>query len=387
MRVAAFAAMTSLAACSSTPTRSAVPQPIEPPYDLTLWQKLDWVQERMEIATADERPLLLARSAELWLSVGRGEKAGSTAREALYVEGGSRVASRAHAVVGGAALLRGDLDAARAELDRAAQKAGDASERSVAYALLALAAERAGKSAEAETYRSRVPRAGDARLADLMRAFGPAPPGPATANRASTGASSGASAVPGVAIIGRAEWRAASSGSDTDPMGAPRLITVHHEGKEFHGATRDEALREVKNIQSYHQRSNRWADIGYHFVIDPLGNVIEGRPITLQGAHAGQRSANGTSPNAGNIGISCLGHFDTQRLPARQERALRELIGALQSKYGIGRGDVYTHNEIRKKFGLAGTACPGKNLKPVIEEIRARGALAGAEPGTRLAAR
>jgi N-acetyl-anhydromuramyl-L-alanine amidase AmpD len=184
-----------------------------------------------------------------------------------------------------------------------------------------------------------------------------------------------------IKILPRSSWKAARIGSDTDPMSSPKRITVHHEGKEFLGTTLEDTLTQVNNIQQWHQRGRKWADIGYHFLIDRLGNIVEGRPLTLQGAHAGERNKRGETPNAGNIGISLLGDFDKQRITPAQEKSLRQLIAYLEQTYGISNSEVYTHNEIRLKYNIGATGCPGKNLAPVIQDIRRRGPLSVATSG------
>lgn len=42
----------------------------------------------------------------------------------------------------------------------------------------------------------------------------------------------------------------------------------------------------VKSIQTFHQETNRWADIGYHFLIGENGKVYEGRGWDRQAAHS-----------------------------------------------------------------------------------------------------
>jgi N-acetyl-anhydromuramyl-L-alanine amidase AmpD len=158
-------------------------------------------------------------------------------------------------------------------------------------------------------------------------------------------------------------------------MAPPKRITVHHEGKEFYGSTLEDSLRQMRNIQEYHQRGKKWADIGYHYVIDRLGNIFEGRPLTIQGAHAGERNKRGETPNQANIGISLLGNFDSQQITPAQEKALRQLVSYLETTYGIPNSEVYTHNEIRQKFNVGATGCPGKHLSSVVVDIRRNGAL------------
>lgn len=107
----------------------------------------------------------------------------------------------------------------------------------------------------------------------------------------------------------------------------------------------------VAEIRRWHVEERRWSDIGYHYLIDRDGAVVEGRPITRDGAHV-------AGHNRGTIGVSLFGGhgssetdlFEENYTPA-QDRALRGLIDTLQGRYGPV--PVTGHNEYSAK------ACPG----------------------------
>lgn len=374
------ALLPSCAATPKTPANTATPQP---PSQLSDWEKINWLQDQLGSLAEPARPGALVEIAELYIAVSRPEKAALSAREALYAAGtegpaAAVVASRARTVLGGAALLRGDVSTARRELNAALALATGDVERSAAFTLLAVLEGRESNNSEAAAYRARVTKPSDRRVLALSKPF---------QSMAPVAAQGGSSPAPSVArpaagndsiskeirIIPRARWNPAPTGKDTDAMGTPFRITVHHEGRQFSGATEEDCLRQVKSIQEYHQRGRKWADIAYHFIIDRLGNIVEGRSLSLQGAHAGERNKKGESPNAGNIGISLLGDYDIQKPTAAQEKSLRQLIQYLEKKYSINNSELYTHNEIRQKFRIGATGCPGKNLKPIIEQIRKGG--------------
>ena len=85
------------------------------------------------------------------------------------------------------------------------------------------------------------------------------------------------------------------------------------------------------------------------------------------------------------MGISLMGNFDVQSVPAAQEAALIALATALAKKYHIDVETTVSYNkEITdapylktvQGFALAGhrdagiTSCPGKNLYALLPEIR-----------------
>lgn len=158
--------------------------------------------------------------------------------------------------------------------------------------------------------------------------------------------------IAGVQIIGRHIW--ASYGPNTrltNPMGRIRSITVHHDGMTpFDSTLFDDAARRLESIRRSHVGSQRWADIGYHYAVDPAGRVWDARPDHLQGAHVRDRNKN-------NLGIVVLGNFERQRPSNQTLDALDRFIAAKMDEHRIDVNRVYTHRE------LASTACPGRHLQ------------------------
>ncbi|GAB4386722.1 MAG: hypothetical protein Kow0022_16570 [Phycisphaerales bacterium] len=162
-------------------------------------------------------------------------------------------------------------------------------------------------------------------------------------------------------VIPRTQW--AKFGPDVslaEPMGYIDRITVHHDGMPpTYLRGMDQCARQIETIRRGH-RSNGWADIGYHYVIDPDGRIWEGRPIQLQGAHV-------RAYNPHNMGILVLGNFDEQQPTPQALAALDAFVAMQMYQYGIPLNRVFTHQE------LAATACPGRNLQRYMERTRSRG--------------
>lgn len=169
-----------------------------------------------------------------------------------------------------------------------------------------------------------------------------------------------ASPTPGV--IARSVWtRTGPNVGDTNPMGGVSRITVHHDGMTpFTNTSQLAAAQRLENIRRSHVSSNGWADIGYHYVVDPGGRVWEARPVSLQGAHVKDN-------NEHNLGVMMMGNYDEQSPTGAAAQALDEFVAALMRKYRVPVSRVYTHQEIRP------TACPGRSLQRVMESTRARG--------------
>lgn len=127
--------------------------------------------------------------------------------------------------------------------------------------------------------------------------------------------------------------------------------TATHAGW-WDGKKTSEKVAEVKKWHTDPKPNGRgWSDIGYHYLIDRDGTVQKGRPVARAGAHA-------LGHNKHSIGISLFGGHGSSENDAfnanftpEQDKALRRLIGQLQSGYGIRT--VSGHNEYAAK------ACPG----------------------------
>lgn len=145
---------------------------------------------------------------------------------------------------------------------------------------------------------------------------------------------------------------------------APWLTTlvVHHAALEFNQGPRV--------IQRLHVLRNNFADVGYHFFIDGLGQLYEGRPLQVRGAHTGGH-------NTGTIGVCLLGNFELIPPIQAQLDTLQLLAATLREEYGL------THLAGHRDFQPDATVCPGENLWPVLPTIAAATGLAYGTHGYR----
>lgn len=118
------------------------------------------------------------------------------------------------------------------------------------------------------------------------------------------------------------------------PRASTRRVVVHHTASgDVSAAT----------VHQWHLH-NKWAGIGYHYLIRRDGAIERGRPEHVQGAHA--PAANGDS-----IGIALAGNFTNNTPTPEQLRALVWLIGDIRKRHpGI---PVIGHKEVQA------TQCPG----------------------------
>jgi Negative regulator of beta-lactamase expression len=124
-------------------------------------------------------------------------------------------------------------------------------------------------------------------------------------------------------------------------------IIIHH------SATKDSGTVSWGAIRRYHIKECGWSDIGYHFGIELVSDVVAsayeilvGRSLSLAGAHT-------TGHNANSIGICMVGDFDAAPPPQEQLEKLRLLIRELKLIFpSIAK--IAFHRDYANK------TCPGK---------------------------
>ena len=142
-------------------------------------------------------------------------------------------------------------------------------------------------------------------------------------------------------------------------------MTLHH-AAGWAAKTLDEGKAAVKSIQDFHQDGRGWSDIGYHFLVDMAGNIYQGRPETVLGAHVG-------GANTGNIGVCILGcyHPPETSIPCfdemsyNSEQSLIKLYAWISDTYGVEPKLLKGH---RDYFGT--TSCPGNNVWSMLPKLR-----------------
>lgn len=164
-------------------------------------------------------------------------------------------------------------------------------------------------------------------------------------------------------IVPRSMWARSSNirlgGSDGAlPMNGIRRITVHHDGMPpvSLNSTNQVASR-IEQFRRAHVMGRGWADLGYHYVIDPSGRVWEGRSIRWQGAHVKDQNEN-------NLGILVMGNFQVQTPTHAALASLDKFVASQMQRYNVSIGAVRTHQE------RAASECPGRSLQSYMNRTR-----------------
>ena len=169
---------------------------------------------------------------------------------------------------------------------------------------------------------------------------------------------------------GRQCWNARSPQCSISYMSTLDRATIHHTANAGDYNTTSEATSasNVRAVQNYHMDVNGWCDIGYHFLVDKLGNIFAGRFDSgnlgnfVRGAH--------DACNNNSFGFNCMGYFHSpynQQTTTAMKASLKQIIaGRMPGGWNPkGTGTGYCNGVTDKILGhrqVYATACPGDIL-------------------------
>lgn len=177
----------------------------------------------------------------------------------------------------------------------------------------------------------------------------------------------------GFNIITREEWGAPSYSLWYPQFSKINRIVVHHTATSVDMANpsntvyaiyQDHKVRCSNNVGTYPNDcpniNDTWQDIGYNYLIDPYGNIYQGRAggNSVIGAHA--------IPNSGSIGISLLGNYQTSQPTAAMMDTLTRLIAALST---LNNFQVTWQTSLFGHRDYLNTACPGDNVYSRLPQV------------------
>ncbi len=164
--------------------------------------------------------------------------------------------------------------------------------------------------------------------------------------------------------VTRAGWGA--SGHSCSVSHAPYRVAIHHTVTPTNDSV--SVAQRVQQIQNFHQNTQGWCDIGYHFLVGQDGQVYQGRPEGLLGTHVGGN-------NSGNLGVSFVGTYTNAAPSGAMMEGGGRILAAISGFYGI----ALNRNNIRGHREYGGTACPGDALFGQLDHLI--DIAQGADPG------
>ncbi|MCV7038932.1 peptidoglycan recognition family protein [Mycolicibacterium moriokaense] len=136
------------------------------------------------------------------------------------------------------------------------------------------------------------------------------------------------------------------------PGGAPNplsLMTLHH--TEVVLGNNANAPARLRQHQHYHQDTQGWIDIAYHYSVDRNGNIYQLRDPHLVGDTAT------TYDPTGHFLVVCEGDFDKEAVSEDQLNGTALVFAWAAQQFGIPTGTLAGHRDFAPK-----TTCPGASL-------------------------
>jgi hypothetical protein len=166
------------------------------------------------------------------------------------------------------------------------------------------------------------------------------------------------------AVVSRAEWGAAAPRKEVMRQQQPLEIVIHHTGEPQRASLSLDV--KLRNLQSFSLRPGKvgshskpaWGDVPYHYYIDLMGHIGEGRDIGFAG------DTNTSYDTMNKIQIVVEGNFENEHPSQEQLTSLKQLVLWLKEKYKIGSEKIGGHSDHAK------TDCPGKYLKSFVAGLK-----------------
>jgi uncharacterized lipoprotein YddW (UPF0748 family) len=133
-------------------------------------------------------------------------------------------------------------------------------------------------------------------------------------------------------------------------------ITLHHTGSAEPMLPEDLAVEKVQALFSWSRESLNWWDLPYHFLIDPDGNIFEGRDLRYAG------DINGLYDPRGHLKIAFIGNYNLQKPTSPQISASRSIISWAVKTFEIQPDKIYGHDDWMNTTG------PGIYMRELIDD-------------------
>lgn len=150
-------------------------------------------------------------------------------------------------------------------------------------------------------------------------------------------------------------WTPGELAGLTRPLCTPQYpassIVIHH---TCPGTTPGPSDSETPQGIHRHHLAAGYGGIGYHYLIDPEGDMWRGRPVWARGAHC-------RANNAGRIGVALMGNYAAVTPAPAMIRSLINLLEDVQRVYG--RLPVLAHRDVPG----SSTECPGDACMAALE--------------------
>lgn len=187
-------------------------------------------------------------------------------------------------------------------------------------------------------------------------------------------------------IISRAQWGANESWRKGSPSYARVRFGVVHHTATGTPRSRSESEAQMRSMYHWHTQGNGWSDIGYNFVVDPFGNVFEGR---YGGVDKGVVGAHTGGWNTGAVGVTYMGNTNNVAVTSAGRAAMTDVLAWKFQLHGVNPSPTATvtvngyrirtiegHRNFRSGYTRESSSssfqqdCPGRNLYGQMGTLR-----------------
>jgi len=165
-------------------------------------------------------------------------------------------------------------------------------------------------------------------------------------------------------ICTRSCWSARSPNCTLYTMSALTRAIIHHTAaaSDWDTTSIDTSKPKMRSIQNYHMDTQGWCDIGYHFVVDKLGNIFEGRSGSMSILRRGIHDA----CNNNSFGFTLMGYCHSPYNHNPDSNCRGKIYATIAwrmpggwSPYGSGTYCSKTVGTLDGHRKVTATACPG----------------------------
>lgn len=154
-------------------------------------------------------------------------------------------------------------------------------------------------------------------------------------------------------------------------MGSLDRAVIHYTAGagDYNTVSRAESAANVRAVQNLHMDVNGWSDVGYHFLVDKLGNAFEGRAGAINGLPRGAHD----TVNANSFAFNVMGYFHppyNQQPTSPMMEMLYDLIAwRMPDSFRAYGSSVYggkTTGFIAGHRNVVATSCPGNEIYQLL---------------------
>ena len=133
-------------------------------------------------------------------------------------------------------------------------------------------------------------------------------------------------------------------------------VTLHHTGDSRVLTPDEDPAVRLRGLQRWGAAERNWWDVPYHYLLGVDGRIYEGRDHRFMG------ETNTSYDPGGHFLISIIGNYERQEPTQALLESIADLMAWAVDEYDVPLDRIGGH------YNYATTGCPGKFLRPLLED-------------------